>query len=49
MGLLMVLCFVAALVLFSLLARLASKARCLGWVIGLMCLLSFLYLVGRLR
>ena len=49
MQLLMVGCFVAAVLLFAALARLASKMRCLGWVIGLACLIGFLYVVGRLR
>lgn len=38
--------FVAALVAFLFVMR---KARCLGWVIGLLCLVGFLWLVGVLR
>jgi hypothetical protein len=45
--LLTLLLFVGALVAFLFLLR---KARCLGWVIGLVCLLGFLWLVvGGLR
>ena len=43
-----VLLFVAAVVAFLLVVRLAGKARCLGWVIGLACLIGFLYVVSVL-
>jgi hypothetical protein len=38
--------FVAALVAFLFVMR---KARCLGWVMGLVCLVGFLWLVSVLR
>ncbi len=38
--------FVGALVGFLLLL---PRARCLGWIVGLVCLLGFLVLIGFLR
>ncbi len=38
--------FVVAGAAFLLVRR---KARCLGWVIGLLCLIGFLWLVGVRR
>ena len=39
--------YIRALVgLFLLLFRLRGKLRCLGWLVGLACLLSFLYLIS---
>ncbi len=38
--------FMVALVVFLLLFRLRGKLRCLGWLIGLACLIGFLYLIS---
>ncbi len=46
MQLLALLLLVAALVAFLFIVR---KARCLGWVIGLLCLGGFLWLLSVLR
>lgn len=47
MGVMVMLLFVGALVGFVLVLR--RWARCLGWVVGMVCLIGFLYLVGVLR
>ena len=46
MSLVMLLLFVGALVGFLILMR---RARCLGWIVGLVCLIGFLALLGILR
>ena len=46
MSLLTLLLFVGALLGFFVLMR---RARCLGWLVGLACLIGFLYLVGVVR
>lgn len=46
MGIMALVLFVAALAAFLFVMR---KARCLGWIIGLVCLVGFLWLVSVQR